>query len=157
MRNINRLGPSFNQFWRWSQPISIWYFRSILSWVLLRIPEAQKFTCFTKWKCHQNDENQDTLSKIESLLRMVRIHQHAKFNWGHSLYVSFCECPEYSNLIWPKSNHFSGWSGYINMPDSIETIFYIFPSANARNPQIWFVSLSVLPCMTIKCDRWHWD
>ena len=36
-------------------------------------------TCFTKSKGHQNVENQQSMTKIKSVLKVVRIHQHAKF------------------------------------------------------------------------------
>ena len=41
--------------------------------------ETPNFTHFTKSKCRQNEENQQTMTKIRSVLKVIRVHQHAKF------------------------------------------------------------------------------
>ena len=64
IRKINWLWPYTNQFWRWSRYIS---------------PETQNLTCFTKSKWRQTEENQQTVTIISSALKMVKIHQHLKF------------------------------------------------------------------------------
>ena len=79
MRKTNRPWPKSNQFQMWSGYISMSNFRPLLPWVLKKITEIPNLTCFTKSKWHQNDEYQQTVIKVLSVLKAVRIHQHAKF------------------------------------------------------------------------------
>ena len=48
-----------------------------LSW---KFPEIPNLICFTKSKWCQNAENQQTVTNILSILKMVRIHEQAKFH-----------------------------------------------------------------------------
>ena len=63
-RKINRLWTISNQFWRWSGYISMPNFRPFLPCVLLWICGTTKF---------------DQSPRIWSVRKVVRIHQHAKF------------------------------------------------------------------------------
>ena len=95
-----------------------------------KIPETPNFTRFTESKWRHNEEYQHTMTKIQSILKVVRIHQHAKFDVIPPL------CSQESarkSQIWPvsqsqnatkmrkinrrspKSNLFSRWSGYTSM------------------------------------------
>ena len=62
-----------------------------------QMPTNSNLTCFTKSTCCQNEENQQTVTKIKSVLKVVRIQQHDKFQ-AISLILSHTfsrKCPEY--------------------------------------------------------------
>ena len=64
MRYINKAWPKFNLFWSWSEYINmqIWDHSSLgfpRKW-----PEIANLACFNKSKCRQNEENQQTMTKI---------------------------------------------------------------------------------------------
>ena len=44
-----------------------------------KCPEFANLACFTKSKGCQNEENQQRMTEIQSVLKVVRIHQHIKF------------------------------------------------------------------------------
>ena len=70
---------SWIQFQWWSGYISMLNLRPLLPCVPKKIPETPNLNCFTKSKCCQNEENQDTMTKIWSVLIVVRMNQYVKF------------------------------------------------------------------------------
>ena len=124
MRKMNRPQPKYNQFQKWSVCISTSNFRPFLQCIVEQISPNPKFE--VKW-C-QNKENQQTMTKILSILKVLRIHQHDKFHAippMHSqenawkLQISPVSLSQNVvkmrkiNRPWPKSNQFWKWSGYI--------------------------------------------
>ena len=130
MRKTNRPWPECNQFQRWPWYISMSTFRPFLPYVLKKIQETPNFNGFTKSKWRQNEEYQHTVTKIESVLKVVRIHQQDKFEaipplrsqeiarklqiWSVSLSQIAAKMRTVITRS-PKSNQFSRWSGYISM------------------------------------------
>ena len=130
MRKTNRPWPECNQFQRWWGYISMLNFRLFLPCVLKKIPETPNFNCFTKSKWRQNEEYQYIVTKIQTVLEVVKIHRQAKCetipplcsqeNARKSQIRPFSQSQNTTkmrkiNRWWPKSNQFSRWSGYISM------------------------------------------
>ena len=130
MRKVNRPWPQCNQFQGWSGWISMSNFRPFFPCVPKKIPETPNLTCFTKSKWYQNEVYQQSVTKICSILKLVRIHQHAKLrpflSWvlkkmprnrqfGLFHLTQTAAKMMKINRQWPKSNQFSRWSEYISM------------------------------------------
>ena len=116
-----------------------------------KCPEIPNLARFTKSKWHQKEENQQTMIKISSDWKVVRIHQHAKLQaipsmrspgnarkphiWPISLNQSRAKRRKI-NRPWPNSNQFWRWSGYISMQNCRP-----FPPCNflemPGNPSRW--------------------
>ena len=64
--------------------------------VLKKIQETPNLTCFTKSKWCKNEEYQQSVTKIKSILKVVRIHQHA--NLRPFLHVFSRKWPKIANL-----------------------------------------------------------
>ena len=77
VRKIDKPWPNSNQFWRWPGYISMLNLRPLLPCVL-RIMQETIFTRFTKSNCTKIRKIYRP-SKIWKILKVVRIHEHAKF------------------------------------------------------------------------------
>ena len=78
-RKTNRPWPKYNQYQRWSGYISMSNFKLFLPCGVKKIPELPHLTRFAKSKWCQNEENQQTVATMYSVLKVVRIHQHVQF------------------------------------------------------------------------------
>ena len=93
-------------------------------------PETPNMNSFMKPKWCQKEENQQTMTIIESVLKVVRTHQHAKFQGNSSmcspgnarnpqiLHVTRSQNSTKIRTInrpWLWSIQFWRWSGYISM------------------------------------------
>ena len=100
MSNINGRWPEFYQAWRWSGYTSAPNFRPFLTWVITEMPRTSLLTSFTRSKWCQNQENQYTMTKTQSFLKVLMLYQHTKFQA-----ISLIHCWEYArkSKIWPIS------------------------------------------------------
>ena len=110
------------------------------------IPEPTFFfTYFTNTKCYKNKENKQTATKIQSVLKVVKIHEHTKFHaillLGSQKMTRNCHFDLFYEVKMPPKWGRSAYHDKILIGMSnFRPLIPNFPKKNAQKPQIWPVS-----------------
>ena len=154
-----------SKFWGWSGFISMPNFRPFCTCILKKTPS--NLTAFTESKWWRKEENQQTMSKILFILKVVGIYQYTKFQ-AFSLM-----CPKenarkpqispvslsHRKISIPsvKSIWFWRWLWYFNMPNVkpfLPCVINIMPGNLSGWTDGKSVDWSVIRAMVIPPVRW---